>query len=53
MKELADDEIPSVLALGRQISQAPADPKAEESARRFAEAGAVPLTDPLARPAAE
>jgi len=53
MKELADDEIPNVLALGRQISQQPADPKAEESARRFAEVSAVPLIDPLAKPAAE
>jgi alkanesulfonate monooxygenase SsuD/methylene tetrahydromethanopterin reductase-like flavin-dependent oxidoreductase (luciferase family) len=53
MKELSDDEIPNVLALGRQISQQPVDPKTEESARRFAEAGAVPLSDPLAKPAAE
>jgi alkanesulfonate monooxygenase SsuD/methylene tetrahydromethanopterin reductase-like flavin-dependent oxidoreductase (luciferase family) len=53
MKDLADDEIPNVLALGRQISQQPVDPKAEESARRFAEVSAVPLTDPLAKPAAE
>jgi alkanesulfonate monooxygenase SsuD/methylene tetrahydromethanopterin reductase-like flavin-dependent oxidoreductase (luciferase family) len=53
MKELADDEIPNVLALGRQINQQPADPKAQESARKFAEAGAVPLSDPLAKPAAE
>ena len=55
MRELADDEIPNVVALGRQISQQPQapDPKAEEAARRFAEVSAVPLTDPLAKPAAE
>jgi len=53
MKALSDDEIPNVVALGRQISQQPADPKAEDSGRRFAEAGHVPLTDPLAKPAAE
>jgi hypothetical protein len=55
MKELADDEIPNVVALGRQIAQQQqaVDPKAEESARRFAQAGAVPLADPLAKPAAE
>jgi hypothetical protein len=50
MKELADDDIPNVLALGRQIAQQQAaDPKAEESARRFAEVSAVPLSDPLAK----
>jgi hypothetical protein len=50
MKELTDDEIPNVLALGRQIAQQQsADPKAEESARRFAEVSAVPLSDPLAK----
>jgi len=48
LKELSDDEIPNVLALGRQIAQQSPDPKAEDSARRFAEAGAVPLSDPLA-----
>jgi len=54
MKELSDDEIPNVLALGRQISeQQAADPQAQEAARRFSEAGAVPLSDPLAKPAAE
>jgi alkanesulfonate monooxygenase SsuD/methylene tetrahydromethanopterin reductase-like flavin-dependent oxidoreductase (luciferase family) len=54
MKELSDDEIPNVVALGRQITQNQvSDPKAEESARRFAEVSAVPLSDPLAKPAAE
>jgi hypothetical protein len=53
MKELADEEIPNVLALGRQIAQQAPDPKAEEAARRFAEVSAVPLSDPLAKPAAE
>jgi alkanesulfonate monooxygenase SsuD/methylene tetrahydromethanopterin reductase-like flavin-dependent oxidoreductase (luciferase family) len=53
MKEMTYDEIPSVLALGRQISQQPVDPKTEEAGRRFAEVSAVPLTDPLAKPAAE
>jgi D-serine dehydratase len=47
MKELTDDEIPNVIALGRQITQQQAaDPAAQAAARRFSEAGAVPLEDP-------
>lgn len=47
LAELKDDEIPTVVALGRQITQSVVnDPQAVESARRFAEAGAVPLEDP-------
>jgi hypothetical protein len=42
----ADDEITNVIALGRQISQQPADPKVEESARRFAQVSAHPLAKP-------
>ncbi len=54
MKALADDEIPTVPALGRQIAQPQlADPAEQDAARRFSEANAVPLSDPLAKPAAE
>jgi hypothetical protein len=51
MRALADEEIPNILALGRQITQAP-DPHAAEVARRFSEAGAVPLEDPAKKKAA-
>jgi hypothetical protein len=55
MKALADDEIPNVIALGRQVAQQQAaDPQAQAAALRFSEAGAVPLTDPAKKaPAAE
>src|SRR3984885_12106885 len=53
MKELADDEIPTVVALGRQVTQQPATPEQEESARNFARAGLVPLEDPAKKTAAE
>jgi hypothetical protein len=52
MKELSDDEIPNVIALGRQITQQPADPKAQEAARRWSESGAIPLEDPAKKKAA-
>lgn len=46
-KALADEEIPIVEALGRQITQNPVnDPAAEERARRWSRASAVPLVDP-------
>ena len=44
MKELTDDEIPNVLALGRQVVQT--DPKMQEAAKRFSESGNVLLSDP-------
>jgi alkanesulfonate monooxygenase SsuD/methylene tetrahydromethanopterin reductase-like flavin-dependent oxidoreductase (luciferase family) len=53
MKELSDDEIPNVIALGRQIAQQTQDPQAQEAARRFLQAAAVPAADPLTKPAAE
>lgn len=47
MKALADDEIPVVTALGRQIVQnQPLTPQDEENARRFSQVSAVPLEDP-------
>jgi hypothetical protein len=52
MKELADSEIPTIVALGRQITQPPT-PQEQTAARRFAEAGAVPLEDPAKKTAAE
>ena len=45
MKALADDEIPNVLALGRQITQPPT-PEQKAAAKRFSESSAVPLEDP-------
>ncbi len=55
MRELADDEIPTVVALGRQITQAPVrDPEAEKAASVWSQTAAVPLEDPLkAKTAAE
>jgi hypothetical protein len=53
MRDLADDEIPNVVALGRMITQ-PIAQTDEEAARRFSQVSAVPLEDPLkAKPAAE
>jgi hypothetical protein len=47
MRELTDDEIPTVVALGRQITQNPAgDSKAAETARQWSRTGGVPLADP-------
>lgn len=47
MKALADEDIPIVEALGRQITQNPVtDPAAEENARRWSQTSAVPLADP-------
>jgi glucosamine 6-phosphate synthetase-like amidotransferase/phosphosugar isomerase protein len=51
MKELTDDEIPNVIALGRMITQQ-ADPQAAENARKFSETSAVPLEDPAKKKAA-
>ena len=45
MKALADDEIPTVMALGRQITQPPT-PQEQAAAKRFSEMSAVPLEDP-------
>lgn len=48
MKALTDDEIPNVVALGRQITDQAARTREEEAARkRFSEQGQVPLEDPL------
>lgn len=48
MKALADEDIPIVEALGRQITQNPVtDPVAEENARRWSQTSAVPLVDPV------
>jgi hypothetical protein len=44
MKELADDEIPTVLALGRQIAQRTAEE--EQTATIWSQTAAVPLEDP-------
>jgi len=52
MKALADDEIPNVVALGRQIAQQP-DPQAQAAANAWSQAGAVPLEDPAKKTAAE
>ncbi|MFP3944876.1 MAG: LLM class flavin-dependent oxidoreductase [Alphaproteobacteria bacterium] len=43
---LADKDIPKVVALGRRIAEEPRTPEQEASARKFAEAGGVPLEDP-------
>jgi alkanesulfonate monooxygenase SsuD/methylene tetrahydromethanopterin reductase-like flavin-dependent oxidoreductase (luciferase family) len=53
MKELADDEIPTVMALGRQITeQQKNDPKLREQAERLSRAGNIPLEDPAKKSAA-
>jgi hypothetical protein len=52
MKELADDEIPTVVALGRQITQQAVTPEEQAAAKRFSEAGNVPLEDPAKKKAA-
>jgi alkanesulfonate monooxygenase SsuD/methylene tetrahydromethanopterin reductase-like flavin-dependent oxidoreductase (luciferase family) len=47
MRELADDEIPTVVALGRQVAQqAPATPEEARARRVWSEQAAVPLEDP-------
>jgi alkanesulfonate monooxygenase SsuD/methylene tetrahydromethanopterin reductase-like flavin-dependent oxidoreductase (luciferase family) len=50
MKELSDDEIPNVIALGRQITDQ--GPDAAANARKFSETSAVPLEDPAKKKAA-
>ncbi|HVT23787.1 MAG TPA: LLM class flavin-dependent oxidoreductase [Rhizomicrobium sp.] len=53
MRELSDDEIPNIVALGRMITQ-PSTRAGEQAASRFSDANAVPLEDPLKkRPAAK
>jgi alkanesulfonate monooxygenase SsuD/methylene tetrahydromethanopterin reductase-like flavin-dependent oxidoreductase (luciferase family) len=53
MRELSDDEIPNIVALGRMITQ-PSTRASEQAASRFSDANAVPLEDPLKkRPAAK
>jgi len=51
MRELTDAEIPTVVALGRQIAATP-DPQAEATARIWSQTAAVPLEDPLKAKAA-
>jgi hypothetical protein len=52
MRELSDEEIPNVVALGRMITQPAA--QVDELARQFTQVSAVPLEDPLKKkPAAE
>jgi alkanesulfonate monooxygenase SsuD/methylene tetrahydromethanopterin reductase-like flavin-dependent oxidoreductase (luciferase family) len=55
MREMADDEIPKVIALGRQIAQSTAaDPAADEARKRWSQQSNVPLDDPAKKlPAAE
>lgn len=53
MRELRDDEIPTVVALGRQVAQQTATPAEQQARRAFSEASAVPLTDPAKKGAAE
>ena len=54
MKELADDEIPNVLALGRQITeQQKNDPQLREQADRLSRAGNIPLQDPAKKSTAK
>jgi hypothetical protein len=49
---LKDDEIPNVVALGRQITQnTVSDPQAEAEARKFSQVSAVPLEDPAKKKA--
>jgi hypothetical protein len=45
MRELTDDEIPNVIALGRQITQ-PLTPAEQEARKAWSERSNVPLTDP-------
>jgi hypothetical protein len=45
MRELTDDEIPNVIALGRQITQ-PMTPAEQEARKAWSERSNVPLTDP-------
>jgi hypothetical protein len=48
MKPLADSEIPTLVALGRQVVQrgAPLEPGAEEARKRWSETAGVPLRQP-------
>ncbi len=47
MRELTDDEIPNVIALGRQVAQqTPATPAEQQARRVWSEQAAVPLEDP-------
>ena len=47
MKELADDEIPTVVALGRQITQSPVrQSQIGDDQRKWSETAGVSLEDP-------
>jgi alkanesulfonate monooxygenase SsuD/methylene tetrahydromethanopterin reductase-like flavin-dependent oxidoreductase (luciferase family) len=52
MKALADAEIPTVLALGRQVTQPPT-PEEQKTASVWSQSAAVPLEDPAKQIAAE
>ena len=47
MKELSDDEIPNVVALGRQIVDQGGSAEQQKARQRFSEQSQVPLKDPL------
>jgi len=49
MKELTDDEIPSVFALGRQIVESDLSPEQRERMERFRKVGNVTTEDPNAK----
>jgi hypothetical protein len=46
MREMTDDEIPNVIALGRQISQTSLTPAEQEARKAWSERSNVPLEDP-------
>jgi D-serine dehydratase len=46
MRELTDDEIPNVIALGRQITQQTLTPAEQEARKAWSERSNVPLEDP-------
>ncbi len=55
LAEMRDEDVPTVVALGRQIAATqPLDREAEEARKRWSEQSRVPLEDPLKKqPAAE
>jgi len=48
MAALADDKIPSFIALGRQVAAQQLTPQQQEARRRFMAAAQVPLEKPAA-----
>ena len=53
MRELTDDEIPNVIALGRQVAQQAQTPAEQEARKSWSERSHVPLEDPAKKGAAE